>query len=144
MQQKKKRNIAEKLHKQFGHASSTKILKLIKPSGTKDKYLFYLIIETGENYSICLKKGTTETCSDIVLMDLTEVKGIKILHLIDHATHYSAAAIVKTKHKEEIAKAIFQICITLIGLSKEILSDNGGEFNTKLLGEMFTQQLHVN
>ena len=44
----KKQSIAEKLHKQFGHAGSNKILKLIKLSGIIDKELVDLINETGE------------------------------------------------------------------------------------------------
>ena len=37
-------------------------------------------------------------------MDLKEINGFKILHLIDHATCYSAVIIVKLKQKEEIVK----------------------------------------
>ena len=62
-------------------------------------------------------------------MDLKEINGFKILHLIDHATCYSAVTIVKLKQKEEIVKAIFKIWITLFGHPNEILSDNGGELN---------------
>ena len=56
--------------------------------------------------------------------------------MLDHATCFSSAAVVKSKHKEEIIKAIFQHWIVLFGPSNQILSDNGGEFNNKLLREM--------
>ena len=46
-------------------------------------------------------------------MDLKEINGFKILHVIDHATCYSAVTIVKSKQKEEIVKAIFKTWITL-------------------------------
>ena len=52
---------------------------------------------------------------------------------MDHATCYSAAAIVKTKHREDIVKAIFQIWITLSGHTKEVLSHNGVGFKNELL-----------
>ena len=52
---REKQSIAEKLHKQFGHASSNKILKLIKLSGIVDKELDDLINETGEKCTVCLK-----------------------------------------------------------------------------------------
>ena len=40
-------------------------------------------------------------------MDLKEINGFEILHLIDHATSYSAATIVKSKQKQEIVKKQF-------------------------------------
>ena len=60
--------------------------------------------------------------------------------MIDHATRYSAATILKPKEKEQIA--IFKIWITLFGLANEILSDNGGEFNNDLLRNL-SDQLNV-
>ena len=41
-------------------------------------------------------------------MDLKEINDHKILHMVDHGTRFSSAAIVKSKHKEEMVKAIFQ------------------------------------
>ena len=48
----KKKRVAEKIHKQFGHASSLKILKLVKNSGTKDHKLCYMIKTVEEECSI--------------------------------------------------------------------------------------------
>ena len=50
-----KRKIAEKLHKQVGHSSASKILKLVKTSGIEDNELFGLIAEIEEDCPICLK-----------------------------------------------------------------------------------------
>ena len=44
-----KRKIAEKLHKQFVHSSTSKILKLVKTSGIEHNELFELIDEIGED-----------------------------------------------------------------------------------------------
>ena len=49
-----KRKIAEKLQKQFGHSSTSKILKLAKTSGIKNNERSELINEIGD-CSICLK-----------------------------------------------------------------------------------------
>ena len=46
-----KRKITEKLNKQFGHSSTSKILKLVKTSGIKENELFELIVEIGEDCS---------------------------------------------------------------------------------------------
>ena len=39
--------------------------------------------------------------NDVISMDLKENNGFKILHLIDHATCYSAATIVKNKKRRD-------------------------------------------
>ena len=50
---REKQSIGEKLHKQFGHTSSNKILKLMKLSGIVDKELVDLINEIGEKCTMC-------------------------------------------------------------------------------------------
>ena len=77
--------------------------------------------------------------NDVISMDFKEINSHEILHLVDHATHYSSAAVVKSKHKEEIVKTIFQHWIVLFGPPYQILSDNRGEFNNELLREMSNQ-----
>ena len=61
------------------------------------------------------------------------------MHLIGHATRYSAATVVKSKKKENIAEAIIKYCIAIFSAPKVILSDNGGEFNIELLREVCKQ-----
>ena len=51
----KNKVLQEKSHKQFGHASSDKTLKLIKLSGIVDKELVDLVNEIGEKCTVCLK-----------------------------------------------------------------------------------------
>lgn len=46
---------------------------------------------------------------DVLLLDLKKINGHKILHIIDYATQFSAAIIVKYKHKEEIVRALFNV-----------------------------------
>ena len=50
----KKENLQKKLHKQFGHSNTSKILKFVKTSEIENNKLLQLIDETG-NCSICLK-----------------------------------------------------------------------------------------
>ena len=112
-----------------------------------------MVNEIKEKYNVCFKYKKaplkpvvvfllSQDFNDVISMDLKENNGFKILHLIDHATCYSAATIVKTKQKEEIVKAIFKICITLFCAHNEMLSDNGGEFNNDLLHDL-SDQLNV-
>ena len=50
-----KKRVTEKLHKQFGHASSLKMLELVKNSGIKDDELCNMVKKVKEERSICLK-----------------------------------------------------------------------------------------
>ena len=49
-------------------------------------------------------------------MDLKEINGHEILHIIDHATRYSVATVVKSKQKEEIVKVISSIGLLCLDL----------------------------
>ena len=64
-------------------------------------------------------------------MDIKIFRNIYILHLIDHVTRFSAAAIIKSRERE-IIKNILKIWISIYGPPSKYFSDNGGEFsNTK-------------
>ena len=67
-------------------------------------------------------------------MDLKDIMpGLKILHIVDHASRYSQATVVTNKSAPEIVKQIFDLWIRVFGCPEKILSDNGGEFNNKEL-----------
>ena len=101
-------------------------MKLVKTSRIEDNELFELIDEIGEDCSICLKYkkaplkpvvglSLSKRFNDVISMDLKGINGHKILHTVDHATRFSSAAVIKSKHKEEIVKAIFQNWIVSFG-----------------------------
>ena len=61
------------------------------------------------------------------------LKGVRareagILHVIDHATRFSDAAVIRSKRKEVIINQLFRIWISMFGTPGKFLSDNGGEF----------------
>ena len=57
-----------------------------------------------------------EELNEVVAMDLKFIESNIILHLIDHVTRFSAAAIVKSKEREEIIKHLFRSWISIFGL----------------------------
>ena len=69
-------------------------------------------------------------------MDLKQCEGGWILHLIDHVSRYSAAALIKSKRKEVIIEHIFKIWISAFGPPSSHFSDNGGKFNNEEFREM--------
>ena len=141
-QNKSMRDIAIKLHKQFAHPTSNKLIKLIDSAGEKWKNNTELKTEIKTITNECntcqiFKKPPTRPVVGLpvaskflecVAMDLKFYKKYILLHLIDHATHLSASAVIPSKKPETIIKKIFQIWISVYGLPEKFLSDNGGEF----------------
>ena len=148
--QNEARKIAENLCKQFGYSGTNKILKLVKTSRIEDSGLFELIDEIGEDCSISLKYkkaplkpvvglSLLKHFNDVISVDLNKKNAHKILYMLDHTTHFSSVAVLKTKHEEEIVKAIFQYWSVLFGPQNQRLSDNGGELNSEFLREISDQ-----
>ena len=150
LDKKEKLKVASKLHKQFGHADSSRIVNLIKDAGTFDDDLAHHIENVEENCSTCnkFKKpglkpvvgfALSKEFNETVSMDLKDVVKNKVFHMIDTATRYSAGAIVQGKTKEIIIEKFFLHWIALFGCPRKILSDNGGEFNNQLMRELGEQ-----
>ena len=117
---KKKKKIAKKLHCQFGRSSAEKLKKLLKSANiTWDQELNREIDTVKTICDICVKYkkpklrpavgfSLSKDFNDAVVVDLKEIDKTYILHLIDHAKRYSAAAVAKSKKKEDIAKAVIK------------------------------------
>ena len=75
-------------------------------------------------------------------MDIKEINGNKVLHLIDHATKYSDGIRIHSKKSSDIINAIFKHWITYFGTSGSILTDNGREFNYQAFRDV-AQNLNI-
>ena len=147
---KEKRIKAIKLHKQFCHASKEKLCKLVRESKDfRDEEFLTLIKECVDSCELCLKykrpplrpvvgMPLADRFNQVVCMDLKEYvhNELWIFHLIDAATRYSAACLIRTKNQDEIVRNIYQIWIAYFGAPKQFLSDNGGEFSNEKYREM--------
>ena len=91
--------IANKLHRQFGHSTSEKLKKLIKSSNIDDRELLEIIDTIDNKCQVCMKYKKTKLRPSVgfsLSKDFNEpTDGIHILHIIDHATRFSTAAVVK-------------------------------------------------
>ena len=114
-----KLKIAKKLHYQFGHASAQKLQKLVKSSSIKDVELLHLFDKIEKKKcEICIKYkkpslkpavgfSLSKEFNDVISMDLKHINGTTFLHIIDNATRFSAAAVVKSKRQEEIVDIFY-------------------------------------
>ena len=99
---------AKKIHTQFGHARSERVKKLVTDAGVKDEKFLKLLDDIEDSCETCkrYKKpkprpavalALTEEFNGVVSVDLKDVGADKIFHMIDNATRYSGAALIKNK-----------------------------------------------
>ena len=150
--EKNEKYIAEKLHRQFCHPSSEKLIRLIRNTSIKNKKkLEKEIRSTTENCITCLKFKKriprpvvcfpmATTFNEAVAMDL-KVWGKKyFLVMADMATRFCTASVITNKLPATIIKSFIISWISLFGAPKKIFTDMGGEFNNnemRVLSEMF-------
>ena len=140
---------AKKLHRQFAHASKERLLKLLRDGGCEDKEFLAIVKNVCETCTFChkykqakprpvvgLPKATK--FNEVVAMDLKETEKGKewILHLVDHCTRYTAAALITSKRKDVIVKNLFKIWLAYFGAPRVFHSDCGGEFENETFKEM--------
>ena len=108
-----KEKIAIKLHRQFSHPSSDKLIPLLKDANINDKQLFDIVKNINGNCKVCQKYKKpkpkpivsfplAKTFTETVALDLKEWKSnltVWLLHIIDHLTRFSASCVIKTKRK---------------------------------------------
>ena len=144
---KKQRSIAEKLHKQFAHPTPSKLLKLVKKSGFHNKTLEDEILRISEQCLTCLKYKKAPPrpvvslpmatrFNEVISMDLKVFEDNFFLVMVDMATRFCSAAVIKNKNPSTVIKKIFTNWITIFGQPKKILSDNGCEFNNSIMREL--------
>ena len=133
---------ALKLHRQFAHAPVDRIIALLNAAGkpwSTDKELKSELQSVSDQCQTCLEYGkelprpsvalpSANCFQDTVALDLKFYDKKILLHLIDHATRYSACATIPSKRPDQVAKAMFSHWICIFGPPSKFLSDNGGEF----------------
>ena len=134
----------QKLHRQFSHAPYNRIKGLLNDAGIDSKENLDVLKKVCESCKICQEYKKTpqrpvvglsmaHRLNETVAMDLKEWKEGSsktwFLHMVDHATRYSASSVIKSKRKDVIVAQIFNIWVKIFGYPNKILVDNGGEFD---------------
>ena len=120
------KNVAKKLHQQFGHPSTKRLVKLINDAGEANADLINKIEEVGDQCDTCKRYKRTPSrpvvtfplatvFNETVAMDLKVYRNnsIYFLHVIDHATRFSAASVIRSKSAETIINNFFRIWISV-------------------------------
>ena len=144
----------KKLHSQFSHCSGRKLAILARNAGIKDREFLKICEEFPLSCDICLTLkrapprpvvgfSLATTFNETVAIDLKDIQGHKILHLVDVATKYSVAAKIANKESLTTIKAILKYWIAYFGAPKNFLSDNGKEFDNQDFRDL-CQNFNVN
>ena len=115
------RKKARKLHRRFGHASSNRIIKLLRNAGKKDLELETELEKISKSCDFCLNLKHRRAApqpvvslplanefNELVAMVLKMIKGVWVLHFLDYLTRFSAAHTVKKKSLRENIKSSSQ------------------------------------
>ena len=132
--------VALKLHRQFGHPSAQKLVKLIKNSNFSNPQLEKKIEMVSETCDICarFKKPPPRpvVCvplaskfNEAVSMDLKVWGASYFLVIVDIATRFCVAKLIRDKQPKTILKSFLLSWISMFGAPQKLLTDNGGEFN---------------
>src|SRR5678815_3679220 len=135
----------EKLHLQFGHASSGKLIGICNDAYKKNeeyqrfkKTLEEKIIDIVGKCDTCIKYKKTPArpivgmpmakhFNEVVALDLGEIENRRFLMMVDLATNYCQAAWIKDKNPLTVVKAFMGKWLSVLGTPRKILSDNGLE-----------------
>ena len=140
-----KRKVAKKLHWQFGHPTSVKLIQLLKNADISNKELCVITEEITKECEVCLKYqqkkkqirpvlgfSLATEFNDCVTVDLKQCSyqnKVWLIHIVDHLTQYSTSCAIQSKRKGVIVDRIFKIWIAIFGSPKRFVVDNRGEFN---------------
>ena len=143
------KQVARKLHVQFNHAHGYRLVKLLKDAKINDERLMKAVKDIEVTCSICqLYKKTpprpvvtfplATRFNEVIALDLKTIVKDKtyFIHIIDHATRFSAASVIHSKSKEIIIAEFFKIWISIFGHPEKVLVDNGKEFVNKDFGDL--------
>ena len=145
------RRVAIKLHKQFAHPPSEKLIDLLKSADLLNDELKQEVIKVSDDCEVCCKfkkpsarpivsMPLASKFNDVVAMDLKVWGQHYFLVIVDLATRFCAATVIGNKLAKTIIKGFLLSWVTIFGAPKRILSDNGCEFNNsemRQLGEAF-------
>jgi transposase InsO family protein len=142
-------DVIRKLHKQFAHPSAKRLKSLLQDAGVyTDEHMAY-VDKVSENCELCKQYKKTPArpvvslplateFNEVVAVDLKEWKpNVYFLHLIDIATRFSLAAVIRKMTPEVITEKIMKLWIgSGMGPPKKFLADNGGEFANEIFRDM--------
>ena len=143
----KKLKMLQKLHRQFAHRPKQVFVNLLKTAGQWDQSFSPLIDKIMNSCEGCILRkrnfdrpsvalALANDFNQVVALDL-KIRGDKIiLYMVDLFTRYTLGVTIKSKHPEQVVKALIKTWIRYFGLMEGLMFDNGGEFSSEWMREV--------
>ena len=131
-----------KLHRQFAHPSEDKLKTLLIDAGVWTAELQTSLSQVYNKCEVCkIFKQTpprpavtmpmAHQFNEVIAMDLKKWKDKWILHIIDVWSRYTMSVIILRKTAREVLNKVLQYWISVFGIMRCVLTDNGGEFTSE-------------
>ena len=139
--------VIRKLHRQFAHCSSKRLLGLLKNAGQSGENVRKTVNTVVESCEVCAKFGKkpshpvvalplAENFNEVVSIDLHEVRDAPgkryYIHVIDLFSRFSQGEFISDKHAETIVNSLNKLWCFNFGTPDKILTDNGREFDNDI------------
>ena len=130
-----------KLHGQFAHPPVAKLKALLQDAGRWKDEFQELLEDIGKACDLCKRYMKTpprlavalpmaSRFNEKVAMDLKQLNGQWILHIIDMWSRYTVSVFIPRKRSSDVINALMERWIAVFGVMESIMSDNGGEFSS--------------
>ena len=141
---------ALKLHQNFAHAGSKRVIQLLKQAGITSEAVYKELERLDQTCEICLKLKRSvprpkvclplaDTFNGCMSLDLKLIKTpayhFWILHITDVFTRYSMAIVLPNKSAKSVLNGLFR-WIGIFGRPGKMFTDNGKEFDNHELKEL--------
>jgi hypothetical protein len=136
-----------KLHRQFAHPSTNRLVALLKDAGIWSDDYRLVLDNIYQNCELCKRYAKTpsrpvvalpqaKAFNDRIAMDLKLWRNGKsgsklwILHMIDMWSRLTVSCFIERKTPKAVLEKLMTNWIGVFGVMKSIMTDNGGEFNS--------------
>ena len=144
--------VLEAMHNDMGHPGKDMTLSLLNdrfywPGMSKDveEWISHcgrcIRRKTLPNYTAPLVSIRTTSplqlvCMDYLTLEPSKGKQQNILIITDHFTRYAQAIPTRNQTARTTAEVLFNICIVHYGIPERLYSDQGANFESKVIGEL--------
>ena len=149
MKSQERYNTLLKLHRQFAHPPLKKLKALMQDAGQWEEDFQGMLEDIGKTCNLCKRYMKTpprpavglpmaSRFNEKVAMDLKQLNGQWILHIIDMWSRYTVSIFITRKRSNDVINALMQGWIAVFGVMEAILTDNGGEFSSDEMREVMS------
>jgi len=149
MDAKKRYSTLLKLHRQFAHPPTNRLVALLKDANAWNNEFLPTLSDIRDKCDLCKMYAKTpakpavafpmgQKFNEAVAMDLKQWKGRWILHMIDMWSRLTVSVFIERKRPRDVVDVMMKHWIGVFGVMGCVLTDNGGEFSSNEMREVMS------